>query len=269
VGVKIYTYAIIDSNDKIDESTNGLEGAPLYNIPYGNIGVVASNLHPHTQLLRRKATKYLGVGVNPGYVLKHEEVVERLMENFTVLPVRFLTAFDRKEDVLSMMKDYYSDFRKNLDRLRNKVEFGIKVIWPGDTIRKRIINAFSKSNANEPMSGNSPGKSFMKEKFEKYKIGKQFEKEADRCIAVVDNFFSEIATEKKLERLKSKNLLLTAFYLVKKERQSDFKEAFKRLRSTPSNLKYLFSGPWPPYNFIILIKKPLHQNFSGADIFDG
>lgn len=241
--MKIYTYGIIDFNGEVNKSIEGLEGAYVYNISYHDIGICVTDFKDQLQ------------DIDQTHALKHEEVVERLMARFTVLPFRFLTVFNSREDVLFVAREYYSDFRDNLDRLRNKVEFGIKVIWPGDTIRKRIINAYAKGNTNVSLSDNSPAKSFIKEKFENYKVDKEFEEEADRCIAIVDNFFSGFAAEKRLEKLKNENLLLNASYLVDKEKQSDFKRAFERLRSTPGDLKYLFSGPWPPYNFIVLTKK--------------
>ena len=70
-----------------------------------------------------------------------------------------------------------------------------------------------------------------------------------------------------MEKLKSDNLLLNAYYLVEKEKQRDFKEAFERAKNTPGDLNYLFSGPWPPYNFINLSKKPYcFKDFEGIDM---
>ena len=252
----IYTYAIIDSNSKISSSINGLGGAVVYNIPYRDIGIVVSESE-HVQDIAQE------------HILKHEEVVEKLMEDFTVLPMRFHTLFNQEKDALLMMKEYCGDFRENLDRLRNKKEFGVRVIWPGDIKRKRIIDAYKKSNASAAMPDSSSVKSFVKEKFEEYKIDKEFEEEADKYIALIDNFFSRWACEKKIEKLKSENLLLNAFYLVEKEKEGDFKEAFERARDICicGDLKYLFSGPWPPYNFISLTKKTLHQRLSEADMF--
>jgi len=245
--VKIYSYAIIDSNSKISDSINGLEGVGVYNIYYRDIGIAVSELSEQIQDITQE------------HILKHEEVVEKLMESFTVLPVSFLTLFKKKEDVLLMMREYYSDFRENLDRLRNKIEFGIRIIWSGETIRSRIIDTCKKSSANISITDTSPEKSFIKERFEKYKLDKEFRKEASKVITLIDDFFSRFAAEKKLEILKSDNLLLSASYLVEKERQGDFKEAFERAKRTPGDLKFLLSGPWPPYNFIVLTKN--------ADIF--
>jgi len=255
--VKIYIYGIIDSKGRIGRHIKGLRRTRVYTIPYRNISIVASTLNREIQ------------DISSDRIVEHEIVVERLMENFAVLPVRFHTIFNSKKDVLTVISDYYIDFRENLNRLRNKAEFGIKVIWDGNAIRERIINNCPEKSQRMPVSGNSPAKSFIKEKFQKYKIDKEFKEEAERCIIAVDSFFSGAAAEKRLEKLKSENLLLSASYLVDKERQNDFKQSFEELKSTHSDFKYLFSGPWPPYNFIILKRKPIRQNISEADMING
>jgi hypothetical protein len=242
--MKIYTYCIIDAHDRIrDEAMLGLEGARIYTLSYLDIGIVVSEFEQQTRY------------TNEDNILEHERVVENLMEYFTVLPMRFFTVFDRKEDVFHMLKDYYPDFKKNLKRLRNKVEFGVKVIWPGDKVREKIASAYT-GQCELPIANNSQGAKFIREKFKEYKIDKKYEEEANKQIEVIDKFFCEFASEKKLEKHLNKNLLLNAYYLIDKEKQSTFKEGFQRLKGAASGFNYLFSGPWPPYNFIILNKKP-------------
>ena len=238
----IYVYGIIDSNDKIDAFVTGLDGVGVYNIPYRDIGALASDLDTPVR------------DTDEERVLEHETVLEKMIECFTVLPMRFLTVFNEKNNVISMLNEHYNDFREDLDRLHDKTEFGIKVIWPGAVIREKIANAYSKAQVSVPSPDDSPGKSFVKKKFETYKINKEFEEEADRRIAVIDNFFNRFVCEKKLERLKTENMLLSASYLVDNEKQDDFKKAFEGMRTSPDDLKYLFSGPWPPYNFVTKTK---------------
>ncbi|MCX5667700.1 MAG: GvpL/GvpF family gas vesicle protein [Candidatus Omnitrophica bacterium] len=235
--MRLYAYAIIDSNSGMDEPLKGLGEGSVYNISYRDIGIVVSDLEAQVQIKTKES------------ILKHEEVVERLMDRFTVLPMRLYTIFSGKEEMLLKVKDHYEDFVENLDRVRDKCEFGIKVIWAGDIIKERIINAHkNESPAHLVQSGTK----FMNEKFEKYKIDREFEEEADKCIAIVDGFFSKFISEKRLEKLKTDNLLLSASYLVDKEKRDDFKKAFEELRGSGGDLKYLLSGPWPPYNFIVL-----------------
>lgn len=233
----IYIYGIIDSNERIDGCIKGLNGAPVSNIPYKDISIVVSSFNDDIK------------EIDKTQVLEHEDVLERLMETFTVLPVRFRSLYHKEEDVLSILEHFYHDFKENLDRLCNKAEFGIKVIWPGDKIREEI--ARNHDMDHDILSGSgSPGRFFIGQTYKKYKIDKEFEGKADAFIAILDNLFSIFASEKRLEKLKSKNLLLSAFYLVERGKQRNFKEAFDILRIASDDFQYLFSGPWPPYNFI-------------------
>lgn len=241
--MKIYTYAIIDYHERIDERLEALFGARVYCIPYDDMAIVASDFDCEIRDITRDL------------VLEHEEVMERLMSESSVLPMRFLTVFHRKQDVLRLMEEYHNDFRENLNRLRGKVEFGIKVIWPGDAIAKRIVDADRKGNSRACVSACSPGKIFLEERLREYRIRKRLEEEAEKCIAAVDRFFNGLAAEKKLEKLKTINLLLHGAYLVEQQKQGDFKRAFKRLKSARDDLKYLLSGPWAPYNFVVLTKR--------------
>ncbi|MDP3041288.1 MAG: GvpL/GvpF family gas vesicle protein [Candidatus Omnitrophota bacterium] len=249
----IYTYGVIDSKDTIDETIFGLEGVGVHNVSYRDIGVAVSELRQKLQ------------EITDADVLKHEEVIETLMTKFTVLPIRLSTIFNTKENLLSMAELYYEDFKDNLARLHNKAEFGIKVIWSADTIKQRIIDAYQKTKHNVSISSESPAKTFVKEKFEKHIIDKEFQEEANRCIAVVDDYFNKIACEKKLKRLQTENLLLNASYLVDKQRQNEFRQAFEQLKNTPGDLKFLFSGPWPCYNFVTLTRKPASVDYFNTE----
>lgn len=255
--MKLYLYGIIDCSSIIRESICGLEGSGVYNIPYCDIGAVVSEIDQPIQ------------GVSERVVLGHEAVVEKLMEKFTVLPVRLLTILDGRENVLSMMDDYYGDFRDNLDRLRGMAEFGIKVIWPADKVKNRIITTYGTKIQNVHLSDDSAGGRFIREKVEEHKINKAFREKADTCINAMDIFLSKFAAAKILEKLRTENLLLSAVYLVAKDNQDNFREAFEHIRTARKDLKYLFSGPWPPYHFVTLARKSqLLRNSGQTAMFD-
>lgn len=251
---RIYLYGIINFSGRIEESIKGLEQTEVFNIPYQDMGVVVSE---HNGQIYYPSSER---------VLEYGKVVEKLMEQFTVLPIRFLTVFNSQEDAIAMLEDYYGDFKENLNRLYNKAEFGIKVIWPQDKIKRCILNNSSKETVGLSMPIDSPAKVFLNEKLQNYKINKEVEAEADRYIAIVDSFFKGFAVDKKLEKLKTGNLLLNAYYLVEKEKQDDFRGAFNQLLNVHGDLRCLFSGPWPPYNFIKLERSPLRLADSLAKI---
>ncbi|MCX6340084.1 MAG: GvpL/GvpF family gas vesicle protein [Candidatus Aureabacteria bacterium] len=244
----IYTYCVIDSGDKLKGRIKGLDGAIIYNIPHRDIGLISSEI---------------GRGITDTGktdVLRHEEVVEREMGNYVVLPMRFNTVFNTRDDAVCILKKHYGEFKENINRLRDKVEFGVRVIWPGEVIKENIAHAHKGSTAGSGASGDTPAKRYMKEKLAEHEIEKAFEKEAEQHILALESVLKDCISEKKVEKLKSCDLLLDANYLVKKGAAGDFREAFEHFKKEHSDFKYLFSGPWPPYNFV-RVKIPPHPPF--------
>lgn len=247
--VPIYIYCVINSTDEINASVDKQQ---IYSIPWRNQAAVVSDF---------KKTPDLNVHIKE-YAVTHEKVVELMMNRFTVLPMRLLTLVASKEDAFTMMKDNYDDFNANFARLDQKAEFGLKVLWPAEQIKEGLRMACKDNKEDELISG-SPAKKFMKKKFDAYKTEKAFQKEAEKYIATIDGFFSGIATEKRLQKLPTDKMLLNASYLVGKNRQDELKPAFEKLRNAQPSLEFQFSGPWPPYNFIVMKKEKASDMESG------
>jgi hypothetical protein len=221
-------YCIIDSDRPIPQGIVGLEARAVWNLPYRDIGVVAGIL---TGPVR---------DVVAGAV-EHETVVERLMQTHTVLPARFPTVFAGREAVLGMMACHYDRFRADLRRLNGCVEFGVRVIWPsvGKEPAAKVI----------PLHGSS-GRSYMQERYRQHKSRQARGERADQFGGKLDAALSVFAKSKRLRSVAANSLAFDGAYLVEKDKQADFRRAFMDARSSEPDFKYLFSGPWPAYNFV-------------------
>jgi len=62
-------------------------------------------------------------------MLAHERVIEKVMMDHTVLPVRFCTVSPNAEEIRNLLRSRYGEFKKLLRELDNKVELGIKALW--------------------------------------------------------------------------------------------------------------------------------------------
>ncbi len=237
--MKLYLYGIIDSSLAIHNAICGAKGPSVHNVPYRDIGVVVRDIGRSV----REATEI--------DVLEHEAVVERLMAHFTVLPMRFRTVVDHRDNVISIMRSDYEGFKNNLEGVRNKLEFGIKVIWHADRIREDMVKALG--DGTQEIAGSSPstGKRFMQKKFEENRIDRAFSTKADHLVRAVDVVIGKFAAEKRLSKLKTAKLLLDAVYLVERSRKGSFVEAFGHVKDAYPDLKFLLSGPWPAYNFVV------------------
>jgi hypothetical protein len=240
--MSIYTYAVIDSPAAIDP-VPGLFGMPVHNVPCRKLGVVVS------ELPGRDAPDKPGMRTAER-ILEHSAVTDGLLSRFTVLPIRSGTVFPGPNDAVAHVEQCYADFCLNLNRLRAKLEFGLRVLWPGEAIRQEIEREGSVRSV--PGQPGTAARQFLEAKLASYRLDQAFTTRAEQAIAEIDRAFHLVAAEKRCERLKTPNLLLSACYLVEQTRIGDFHQAYERLRRGRPDFRYLLSGPWPPYNFVVM-----------------
>lgn len=240
-------YCVLDSDGEIMEDVAGLYACDVRNLPYGGIGVAASVLtRPIDNLVAR--------------AVEHEKVVERLMRMHTVLPMRFPTVFGSREAVLAMLEQRCGDFREDLQRLHHQVEFGIRVIRPAGALDFgfRIGDcgfASQRESAIQPggcRGPEPPGKRYMQERYRRHKHRQRLLEQAAQFGRKLDAALSVFAGEKRLRSLATDRFVFDGVYLVDKDRRVDFRRAFRRVMRSEPDFKYLFSGPWPAYNFITM-----------------
>ena len=75
-------------------------------------------------------------------VLAHEFVNETVMKEFTVIPMSFGTVFRSEDDVTELLRSTYQAFSDVLDKMQDKIEFGLKVLWD----REKVISNIEREN---------------------------------------------------------------------------------------------------------------------------
>ena len=104
----------------------GEEPAPVYTVRCDDLSAIVSDTP-------------LGV-LDPtrDNVLAHQRVNETVMREHTVLPMSFGTVFKTRDDVTAFLKSAYRAFSDVLDKMENKLEFGLKVLWDRDAVIREI-----------------------------------------------------------------------------------------------------------------------------------
>src|ERR1044071_4903315 len=60
------------------------------------------------------------------------------MRRHTVIPMSFGTVFKTREDIIELLRSAYDAFRDVLDKMEDKLEFGLKVLWESEIIIREI-----------------------------------------------------------------------------------------------------------------------------------
>src|SRR5207249_10219763 len=71
-------------------------------------------------------------------VLAHERVNETVMREHTVIPMSFGTIFKTREDIVELLRSAAEAFGDVLNKMLNKLEFGLKVMWDRDQAIREV-----------------------------------------------------------------------------------------------------------------------------------
>ena len=250
-----YIYCVINSTEEKDFGNMGIgdRGDKVHSVCYQDIAAVISN---------SPVKKY---PINRKNILTHQKIMEMLMENYTILPVKFGTVAGGKEGVnaaqrirLEALKARYKELEDLLVKMENKIELGLKALWLDmKVIFQEIVdeNADIKRMKKIIDSGN-PAKLHnrmvnlgerVKNALEAKKV-----KEAAQIIA----FLKDCYVDKRSNKLFGDNMVTNSAFLVDKSRSEEFDNIIRKLDSTYNGrMKFKYVGPVPPINFLELVIK--------------
>jgi Gas vesicle synthesis protein GvpL/GvpF len=160
--------------------------------------------------------------MTPEVLWRHEEVMEALMEERDLLPVRFGTLVKDERAAVRTLDERRDELAASLDRVRGAVELAVRALprEPADSMEPP-----------PPETGRD------------YMLAKASRKEAARLLHEPLAFLArESVVQPSLE-------LLRAAYLVDREAVESFVGMVRRLQETHEGLHVLCTGPWPPYSF--------------------
>jgi gas vesicle protein GvpL/GvpF len=151
---------------------------------------------------------------------EHEAVVEALMEERDVLPMRFGTLVEDDEAAVRALEERREELRKSLDRVRGAVELAVRA---------------EATAPKERIPAGTTGAEYIR--------AKAHRTEAARLL---HEPLAYLARESVVQPGPE---LLRAAYLVDREAVESFVGLVRRLQETHDGIRVLCTGPWPPYSF--------------------
>ncbi len=219
----IWLYGICDRPDLPPPRRRGLAQAPLEGVREGPLVGVFTR---HAQSVADPA---------PDALWAHERVVERLMADRTVLPLRFGSTVSDEDAVRRLLREREAAFVAMLERLRGRVELGIRVVQ----IAPVAAHAAVAVEAGPPPTGRD------------YLLAKlQNGRRVVDLSSGIDSPLSRLAVATRQQALRATDEVLRGAYLVERPAVAHFRVAVERLQRAHTELAILCTGPWPPYSFV-------------------
>jgi hypothetical protein len=157
--------------------------------------------------------------VTPAALWRREEVLEELMQERDLLPVRFGTVLADEEAAARALAERRDEFTAGLARVRGAVELALRVV----------------PREPEPPPSAATGREYLRAKVAKMETARRLH---EPLTAMSRESVSQPGRE-----------LLRAAYLVDRAAVDGFVAAVQRMQRDHPELALLCTGPWPPYSF--------------------
>lgn len=242
-----YIYCIINGNEGRNFGPMGIGKRDdiVSTIGFNDISAVISS---------SPVTRYV---IDPDNLVAHEKVIEEVMKDYTVLPVRFCTIANSAEEVRTFLRRQHGEFKGLLHDLDNKVEMGLKARW------NHMDRIFEEIAQTDPR---------VKEHKKRVESGKEADSDEKIILgkavkAALDEKKAQLA-EKILRRFKrltldthqndvmGDDMFLNAVFLIDRTREKQFDFLVEDLAEEYDNqADFKLVGPAPPFNFVSIEMK--------------
>ncbi len=146
---------------------------------------------------------------------RHVEVLRQIMETCAVVPVEFGTTIKNERILKHLLTKSHDPTRKCLESVDNMVELGVKAVLSSD-------------------------------------IGFTDPEKRKECMSDISGTLKTVAKQSVTGNLFTDRLILNASFLVNKGDVDAFSDKVASLQEKYPMLKLLYSGPWPPHNFVYI-----------------
>ncbi|MCI3238630.1 MULTISPECIES: GvpL/GvpF family gas vesicle protein [Streptomyces] len=178
----------------------------------------------------------------------HQSVIDALTVVTTPLPLRMATVFRDDSGVRVMMEAREDDFRRTLERLAGRVEWGVKV--------------YAEAEQQAPAAAPKPasGRDYLRQRRSQVRTDEDMWQRAEEFATRLHASLSSYAEDSRLHapqnpalsRASGRNLL-NAAYLVPRDSSEEFVELVDRTkdetRAGGSGMRVELTGPWAAYSF--------------------
>jgi len=242
-----YIYCIIGSDEGRNFGPIGVGGRGdiVSTIGYEGISAVISNF---------PMTKY---EVSKENLIVHEKVLEKVMQDYTVLPMRAFAVGASAEEVRSFLRKNYAGLKGLLNEMDNKIELGVKAYWKDmKGIFQEIVDENEKIRSLRDKIGSEPqGQTSVKIRLGEM-VASALKTKKDKEGEELIRQLKRVAYDSRLNETRGDEMISNAAFLVDRGREREFDNRVGELdRKYGQRTKFTYVGAAPPYNFVSLTIK--------------
>jgi hypothetical protein len=235
-----YVYCIIEAPEALRFGPVGIGADPseVYTVHYKSLAAVVSDAPLEVLDSTREN------------VLAHERVNETVMREHTVIPMSFGTIFKTREDIVELLRSAAEAFGDVLNKMQNKLEFGLKVLWDRDQAIREVEHEDEDiSRLKKEISGQKGPTYFARMQYGRL-IDSALQARSERYVADILEQLKEVSVASRINKPIGDKMIMNAAFLISRDQETAFDAKVKSIASRFDKLTFKYTGPWPPYNFV-------------------
>jgi len=235
-----YVYCIIKSEAPLAFGALGIGAEPAHvqTVNFRNLAAVVSS----TSLVVQDPTR--------DNVLAHQRVNETVMQQHTVIPMSFGTVFKTDDDIIELLKSAYEAFNDVLNKMQDKFEFGLKVLWDRDQIIREIEEEDEDIRRLKGEISSQKGSTYFARMQYGRLIDAALQARSERYVSEIFEALRNVSVASRSNKPIGDRMIMNAAFLVARESEPAFDARVKDIGSRYEKLTFKYTGPWPPYNFV-------------------
>ena len=253
-----YVYGVVWATDiSFTEELSGLDAdSPVTTVIEGPLAAVVSRV-PLGEFEEDELRSHLSdIDWVERVARAHEAVLDDLCARTVVVPMRMCTVYRNDENLCSMLLREAENLRSALEFLDGKLEWGLKVLAPGEPDARAAQDTGA---AVDDARSASSGADYLARRRARRDEQAELEALQAEAAAEIHESLAEVAHDGLLNPIQSSDLpgrqgrlVMNGVYLVEREATEAFHQEVEALeqRFASLGLDLLRTGPWPPYNFV-------------------
>lgn len=250
----LYLYCVTDTQSSEEPTLQGIGGRDVFTLSSQKLKAIVSCCESS---IASDDPRFISE-----WIFTHETVVEHVWKKYqTIVPFAFGTVIIAKdgktahENMCEWLKKEENSLTETLERLNGKSEYGVQILWDSDAVASRVTQ--NDNEVQKIMADiKSKGKGYaylMRQKLEAL-VASRLEIAANAYFSEFYRRIQDLVEKIRIEKIKKEEppqqMLANFSCLMHEQDVSKLGTELDKM-SRVEGVSVRFTGPWPPYSFVL------------------
>ena len=250
-----YIYGIVNSDKEIFfPSCKVITDREVYTITYHDISAVISEseIIDYNRLPKDNVARYL---------ISHQMVIEKVMEDFTIIPMRLGTYAVDGNEVRHILLKGYKVIKGIFEKTNGMVEVDVVVTWGNlEEVIKGVSEEGEIKEFKQSLLDKKEGVTINDQMRIGSLIKNYLDKRREQYANMIETSLTQMSHNHRIHGLMDDRMVFNTAFLIDNSMLKDFEKRVEKLNSEfTEKLKFKCIGPLPPYSFNTLETKKIRS----------